>query len=201
MFSQYYWTEFKDKNGLKCLVKHTGFNFNPNHKPGPFFYEIPNTQQARTLLSAAESVGHQEKGLNTLRWHTSKHNQTISEKPYTKYGGLLNMNQFRRNNKPDFPYEADYKLRAKQEGVPNHLILFESQYTKEKLNKLIEKVKAESANTPVDKKYPFQSETDLQQIITADLKLLNKNSNKNTVEQVEFLMQLVIPAQIMIWPE
>ena len=196
LFYHYYWSEFKTPNGLKCLIKHQGFKFDIKQKQNPFFYVILKTQQAQVLLSATQSFGFREQGINSLMWHIGQHNKAIRNIPFKKYGGHQGMTNFRMKNKPDFPHDPDYLIKAEQTGVSKHLIFFESMYTQEKLNKLIEKAKMESENNPNDLRYPFQSKNDLRQTLEADLKLLNEN---NLSERVEFLMNLVQPAPKIVW--
>lgn len=206
LWNHYYWTGFKDKNGLKCLVKHTGFKFNPNQKLGPFFYEILNTQQARTLLSARESIGFNEKGLYIITGNISKHNQAISGKPYKKYGGFENMVTFMSKNPREIPSKKNDKDREyiDANGVRAYKSMsfiegFESYYNDETLNKLIEKVKSESATKPIDDKYPFQSKDDLRKAIEADLKLLDTDNDESISDKVDFFMQLIKPAPKITW--
>src|SRR5690606_24515787 len=161
LWSHYYWTEFENTDGLKCLVKHVGFNFNPNKKFGPIFYEILTSQQAQTLLSAVQSIGFREKGVNVIRHHVGKHNGVITEKPYMKYGGLQSIMEFKNKNKPEvFPnYNENEESYLKYKNM-SKLEVFESYYSNETLNNLIEMAKSEAVNRPKDNRYPFQSKAE-----------------------------------------
>ena len=176
LWTQYFWTVFKDKSSQKCLVKHDGFDFfskkgtsSPVDVAETPDYEILNTQQARVLLSASESIGFDEKGIESLKRHIHFHNQAVQEAPLQKYGGSVNITQFMWAN----PRETEYVRKndesrkvIDEKGVVSYktvplLESFESRYSKETLTKLAEQVAVEKEKNKQDSIYPFNSFEDL----------------------------------------
>lgn len=178
LWTHYFWTEFEAEDGNKCLIKHDNIDFfsdtarsKESNDVKEANYEVLNTQQARVLLSAAESIGFDEKGIQVLKRHISKHNGAINGKPYKKYGGKFIMTQFMEENKPDFPYNPEYESKAKKLGVNPFLLLFESYYTKEKLKTLEDKVKNKLIRNPRQDSEPYESMSELLDAVESDLEL------------------------------
>lgn len=192
LWTPYFWTEFENTDGLTCVIKHETFDFLANQEvlslnQTPQF-EVLNIQQASALLSAAESMGFDEMGVETLKRHVHFHNQAIQDKPFAKYGGLVRMTNFMMQNPQETPTmlsrdkqftDLDKKIRT--------LRHFEAQYTKKTLTKLSEKVSEENKLKTSENIYPFNSFEELLNQTKKDTESKKKALNN---QQSSFIYQI-----------
>ena len=146
--TNYIWSEYTNKKELKCFVKHVKIDSitqKDNEIINPNNYELLNTTQARILKSASQGIGFEEKGLNEKFRQARIHNQKIQDKPYVKYGGLLNVVNYMEKHEPSFEIDPIYlKNRTTVKNgsvVTKHIPLiqiFEMRYSDEQKQKLIE---------------------------------------------------------------
>jgi len=177
LWTHYVWTEFVDKSGSKCLIKHEKMDFFSNQGQSADLenYEILSSSQAQIFLSAAERIGFDEKGIEILSYHIGQHNQAIKEKPYLKYGGSLNMGRFMKNNKPEFISEHSSKDKTSKTSF---LDTFESYYSQETLKILKKGVEKQRLENEEDRIYPFNSFLDLLELTEKGLISLKESKKK-----------------------
>jgi len=202
LWTHYFWTVFKDKTDQKCLVKHDGFDFFskkdssiPDDVTETPEYEILNTQQARVLLSASESIGFDEKGIESLKRHIHYHNQAVQEAKFSKYGGSVRMSQFMMQNPREtiyIPEDDEDRKFVDSNGVISYktkslIEVFESKYTQKTLSEFAKKIEEENKLNKQDSIYPFNSFEDLLEQSRIDTKVKKKNSLDSADKQSSYI--------------
>lgn len=168
-FINYYWTEYLDETGKKCIIKHSKFDILDSE------LEFLSYSQSLKLLKANELYGFNYETKIVLNIHIMLHKNAIKELPALKYGGYTHISNYLKTHSPEFQVENKQKQTV---DVNGHVVIqtmpvidyFESSFSKDTLNSIAENIKKSPPNRISNGKYPFRDVDELIKEAKNDVK-------------------------------